>query len=196
MMRKEDIEHAVSLGVDAIGLIFFQKSARCISIEQAKKLIKDIPAFVDVVAVLVNPEKSFVTNLIQELPIQFLQFHGDESNTFCEQFNKPYIKAIMARSAEKILDAIKDHPQAVAILLDTPSSMRGGTGTAFDWTTIPSNLSKPFILAGGLTPENVNSAVMACSPYAVDVASGVEYSPGIKNHEKMTSFVKVIGEKK
>ncbi len=206
MTRISDITHAISLGVDAIGLIFYEKSSRHVSVEQAKLLLlnhpfpspeRGLPAFVDIVAVFVNPEASFVKQVITELPIQLLQFHGDESPEFCEQFDIPYIKAIPAESPDAIIQAADQYTHAAAILLDTPSATsRGGTGLAFDWQIIPRQLSKPIILAGGLDASNVVSAITACSPYAVDVCSGIEASAGIKDHDKMSAFVNVLQERR
>lgn len=195
MTRANDIAHAISLGVDAIGLIFYEKSARHVSIEHAKILLQGLPAFVDAVAVFVNSDLPFVTQVIKELPVQLLQFHGDESPAFCEKFGKPYIKAIPATSAEAIIKAAEPYVHAAAILLDTPSTNRGGTGLAFDWQIVPRQLAKPIILAGGLDAYNVASAITACSPYAVDVCSGIEASAGIKDHDKMNSFVNVLWER-
>jgi phosphoribosylanthranilate isomerase len=194
MTRKIDIAHAVSIGVDAIGLIFYEKSSRHVNIEQARLLLQNIPAFLDVVAVFVNAEVSFVRRVITELPIQLLQFHGEETPAFCEQFHKPYIKAIPATSADVIMELMSEHQHAAAVLIDTPSIQHGGTGQPFDWQRIPRQLTKPYILAGGLDANNVVSALAACSPYAVDVCSGVEVSAGIKDHEKMNSFVNVLRE--
>ena len=193
MTRIEDINHAISLGVDAIGLIFYQGSSRYVSIERAKKLLHKIPAFVDVVAVFVQPEESFVRQILIDLPIQWLQFHGDESPMFCEQFARPYIKAISAISDDVISRAAEQYNSATALLLDTPSTTsRGGCGKAFDWTIIPDNLKMPIILAGGLDALNVQSAVLSCAPYGVDVCSGIESSAGIKDLEKMRQFVEAL----
>ncbi|KTD73559.1 phosphoribosylanthranilate isomerase [Legionella tucsonensis] len=193
MTRSEDIAYAIKLGVDAIGLIFYPKSSRCVSIEQAKVLLKDLPAFVDSVAVLVNPERNFVHKIIDELPIQLLQFHGDESAEFCQQFNKPFIKAIHCDSAEYIHQEAQLFMTARALLLDSPSeTARGGTGCVFDWKIIPKKAAKPFILAGGLNEYNVCEAIKLCHPYAVDLCSGIEASPGIKDHGKMSRFMQQI----
>ena len=195
MTRAVDIEHAISLGVDAIGLIFYHKSARYLSVDQAKLLVKGLPPFVDVVAVFVNPAVSLVRQVLTELPVQWLQFHGDETAVFCEQFGRPYIKAVPATSAEAISMAMVQFQHAAAILLETPStSSRGGTGVPFDWKIIPRQLTKPIILAGGLDAFNVSEAIATCTPYAVDVCSGVEASPGIKDHEKMNQFVSNSGK--
>ncbi|CDZ79123.1 N-(5'-phosphoribosyl)anthranilate isomerase [Legionella massiliensis] len=197
MMREEDIAHAATLGVDAIGLIFSPKSPRFVSITQAKKLLRKLPLFVDVVAVLDNPSSLLVDEIISELPIVWLQFHGDESPEFCQQFKKPFIKAMQVDTAAAIYKCCEAYHQASAILLDTPSATsRGGTGQTFDWGLIPNNLDKPFILAGGLNADNVSAAVQRCSPYAVDVSSGIEESHGVKDHEKMNQFVEAVWGRK
>ncbi|HDV5709238.1 TPA: phosphoribosylanthranilate isomerase [Legionella pneumophila] len=193
MTRSEDIQCAIDLGVDAIGLIFYPKSARNVSLEKARIIVNNIPPFVDIVAVLVNPEQSFVQLIINEIPVQLLQFHGEESSEFCRQFNKPFIKAIHPKTAIQIQSAVDEFFDASAILLDTPSDKeRGGTGLTFDWKIIPENLSKPYILAGGLNESNILEAITTCRPYAVDVCSGIEASPGVKDHLKMSRFIKAI----
>lgn len=193
MTRLEDISHAVDLGVDAIGFIFYPQSARHVSIDQVRPWIKNLAPFVDVVAVLVNPHQDFVYELINELPIHLLQFHGDESPQFCRQFNKPFIKTIHPSNTNQIQEAILNYSGAQAILLDTPSAtQRGGTGLSFNWQLIPPNVSKPIILAGGLNASNVVNAVLQCKPYAVDVCSGIEQAAGIKNHKTMTQFIKAL----
>lgn len=193
MTRVEDIKHAIELGVDALGLIFCPQSRRHVTLEQAKILTKHNPPFVDFVAVLVNPDPEFVHRLLEELPIHCLQFHGDEMPDFCEQFNTPYIKAIQAVDACQIEKAQHDFSKAQALLLDTPSqSARGGTGLTFDWGIIPNHLTMPIILSGGLNTLNVLAAVKASSPYAVDVCSGIELSPGIKDRIKMNEFMKTL----
>ncbi len=193
MTRSEDIQYAIDLGVDAIGLIFYPKSARNVSLEKARIIVNNIPPFVDIVAVLVNPEQSFVQLIINEIPVQLLQFHGEESSEFCRQFNKPFIKATHPKTAIQIQSAVDEFFDASAILLDTPSDKeRGGTGLTFDWNIIPENLSKPYILAGGLNESNILEAITMCNPYAVDVCSGIEASPGVKDHLKMSRFIKAI----
>lgn len=197
MTRANDIAHAIALGVDAIGLIFYPKSSRYVNLAEAKSLLQTLPAFVNAVAVFVNPEVDFVTQVINELPVQCLQFHGDESPEFCGQFGLPYIKVVSATSLLTITQMVTIHPKASAILLDTPSSTaRGGSGVTFDWQIIPKLMARPLILAGGLDSLNVSAAITACAPYAVDVCSGIEVSPGIKDHEKMSQFVTSVREKK
>ncbi|MDP3268647.1 MAG: phosphoribosylanthranilate isomerase [Legionella sp.] len=193
MTRSEDIDYAIHLGVDAIGLIFYKGSKRHVTLTQARKLLHKIPVLVNVVAVLVNPEKHFVEELLNELPINTLQFHGNESPEFCHQFKIPYIKSIHPENGSHISDMAHEFSQAGAILLDTPSATsKGGTGLTFDWSIIPDDLAKPYILAGGLNEENVRDAINSSSPYAVDVCSGIESSPGIKNHQKMSRFINAL----
>ncbi|KTC90020.1 phosphoribosylanthranilate isomerase [Fluoribacter dumoffii] len=193
MTRGEDIAHAINLGVDAIGLVFYPKSSRCVSLAHAKILLNDLPPFVSSVAVLVNPDQEMVYKIIEELPIHLLQFHGDEPVEFCQQFNKPFIKAIPSNSEEHIQHAAQEFETAHALLLDTPSeTARGGTGCVFDWNIIPKKVGKPYILAGGLNEANVLEAIKSCTPYAVDLCSGIELSPGIKDHGKMSRFMQKI----
>ncbi|KTD16203.1 phosphoribosylanthranilate isomerase [Legionella jordanis] len=192
MTRVKDIEHAHALGVDAVGLIFYAKSPRALSIEQATSLTRNLPAFLNVIAVFVNPDKDLVDNVMNKIPVQALQFHGQEPADFCALFNKPFIKAIPALSRDMILNAQSQYEQAAAILLDTPSSEHGGTGRNFNWDIIPKAFDKPLILAGGLNPGNIREAVSTCSPYAVDVCSGIEKSPGIKDHGKMNELVNAL----
>jgi phosphoribosylanthranilate isomerase len=193
MTRREDVAHAVHLGVDAIGLIFYPESKRYLSIAQAKNILKDLPPFVDAVAVLVNPENDLVHQIINELPIQLLQFHGEETLAFCEQFNKPFIKAVPADSAAHIRQVAHEFVNAQALLLDTPSEQdKGGSGLTFNWGVIPKNMSKPYLLAGGLNEFNVLEALKVCDPYALDLCSGIETSPGIKDHDKMSRFMQQL----
>lgn len=193
MTRLEDINHAIALGVDAVGLIFYPQSLRHVSIDEAKFLTKERPPFVDFVAVLVNPDKDFVQELLYELPVNCLQFHGDETPAFCEQFNRPYIKAIQADNLCQIQKAQSDFKNAQALLLDTPSlSNRGGTGLTFDWRVIPKERTRPLILSGGLNELNVSDAIKTTNPYAVDVCSGIESSPGVKDPIKMNQFIKTL----
>jgi phosphoribosylanthranilate isomerase len=191
MTREADISNAVSLGVDAVGFIFYERSKRYITPEQAGKLSAMLPAFVDAVAVFVNPTVKWVNTVLNTVNVQYLQFHGEESAEFCRQFAKPYIKVVAAISPEIIKEACRLHPAATAILLDTPTAEHGGSGQTFDWQILPKNPTKPIILAGGLTAANVHEA-RQYDIFAVDVCSGVEAAPGIKDHHKMKEFVKAL----
>lgn len=193
MTQAEDINQAIDLGVDALGVIFYEKSARYVSLDKAKSLLRDLPPFVELVAVCVNPAEDFIKRLVDELPIHILQFHGDEDAEFCEQFNKPYIKAIHPQNEQQIIASMQEFKQAQAILLDTPSTaMRGGSGLSFNWGIVPTYSPKPIILAGGLNEFNLKEAIDTCSPYALDVCSGVEALAGIKDHVKMSRFMKAL----
>ncbi len=193
MTQAEDIEHAINLGVDALGFIFYEKSGRCITVNQAKMLMSNLPPFVELVAVVVNAEEHFIRHLLDELPIHLVQFHGDEDPEFCQKFKKPYIKAIHPQNETHILNSMQEFEQAQAILLDTPSAtLRGGSGLSFNWDIIPTRVSKPYILAGGLNEFNLKAAINSCSPYALDICSGVEALPGIKDHVKMSRFMRAL----
>lgn len=192
MTRIEDVRYAITLGADDLGFIFYPKSPRNVSIEQAKILLTEVPDFVTTVGVLVNPEPSFVAQLLAELPLQRLQFHGEETPEFCQQFNKPYIKAIHPHNADQIKAACGTYQSADALLLDTPSESRGGTGQSFDWQIIPHDVAKPFYLAGGLDEFNIAEALKASNAHAVDLCSGIEAEPGIKDHHKMSRFMKAL----
>lgn len=192
MTCAEDMAQAINLGVHALGFIFYEKSARFCSIEHAKALLQTVPPFVDTVAVLVNPQTDLVRRIVNELPIKLLQFHGDEDAAFCQKFNKPYIKAIHPYCSEDIINATNEFDDAQAILLDTPSSARGGSGQVFDWQIIPKKLTKRYILAGGLNEFNIREAIHTCTPYAVDICSGIEALPGIKDHIKMSRFMTAL----
>jgi phosphoribosylanthranilate isomerase len=192
MTREQDAGYAVSVGVDAIGLIFYPGSSRYVTIKKAKSVVCEIPPFVSIVAVVVNPVVADLEHILNEIPVQWIQFHGDESPEFCSQFNRPYIKSVAASSTEIINQSIELYDSASAILLDTPSIQRGGVGQAFDWQLIPEKRNKPVILAGGLDASNVKRAVSLTMPYAVDVCSGIEASPGIKDHSRMLEFVNAL----
>jgi phosphoribosylanthranilate isomerase len=193
MTRKEDIQHAVAIGADAIGLIFYPNSSRFVTLETATEITRAIPPFIDTVAVFVNPSVDEVKHVLGLLTISMLQFHGEEPASFCEQFAKPYIKAVSATSTQHILEISQQHPNACALLIDTPSEkQKGGSGQTFDWQKIPPSLTLPTILAGGLHAGNVSSAIRDRTLHAVDVCSGIESTAGIKDHKKMMQFIQAL----
>lgn len=194
--RVEDAIFAVEAGVDAIGLVFYAKSPRFVSNKQAAEISRSIPAFVTRVALFKDAEKQVIESVLQQVEIDLIQFHGSEAVAFCEQFDRPYIKALGMKTAEKDMDYLKTSAEkyrsAKALLLDAHApGEAGGTGETFDWTSIGA-ITKPIVLAGGLTAENVKQAVNIVHPYAVDVSSGVESSPGIKDKEKVTAFMQQL----
>ncbi len=157
--RAQDAVEAVNAGADAIGLVFYDPSPRAVTIEMAKTIVKVVPAFVSVVALFVNPDAKEVQRVLNEVRIDLLQFHGDEKNDFCSQFQRPYIKAIRVRQTSDVVASSVCFPDAVGYLLDSyKPGVPGGTGETFDWSLIPAAQSNSLILAGGLTPENVAQA--------------------------------------
>lgn len=189
----EDALAAVDAGADAIGLMRYPPSPRHISLERAKEIKAALPPLVSTVAVVVNPDRSEVEALLEGAVADIIQFHGEESPEFCKAWGRPFIKAVQVRSRSDIDQAAKRHSSARALLLDTHhETLRGGTGIAFDWKMVPVGLKAPLILAGGLNPRNVGDAVRRLRPFAVDVGSGVESAPGIKDPERIRRFIEEV----
>ncbi|MDC7825451.1 phosphoribosylanthranilate isomerase [Pseudomonas sp. BLCC-B13] len=189
--RVEDALAAVAAGADAIGLVFYAKSPRAVDIEQARAILAALPPFVTSVGLFVDAERSELERILASVPLDLLQFHGDESVQQCEAFGRPYIKALRVKAGDDIAAQVARYPSAQGILLDAyVEGVPGGTGEAFDWSLIPQALSKPLILAGGLRPDNVAEAVSRVRPYAVDVSGGVEASKGVKDVEKVGAFIR------
>jgi len=191
--NESDAGFAARLGADAIGLVFYAGSPRAVSMQQARAIVSSLPAFVTSVALFVNPAAADVYSVLEMVGPDCLQFHGEEDAGFCEQFNRPYIKAIRVRLDTDITAQVATHPAARAVLLDTyVEQAPGGTGQRFDWSTIPADCAKPVILAGGLTPANVAEAIRTVRPYAVDVSGGVEVSKGVKDQAKIREFIQEV----
>ncbi len=193
--RSDDAVVAANLGVDAIGLVFYPPSPRHVSIEQAKKIVQALPAFISVVALFVDEQETQIRTVLEQLPIDCLQFHGEESAEVCRQYNKPYMKALRVKPELDIMAAADEYQDAAALLLDAyHPGIKGGSGSQFDWNLIPENCPLPVVLAGGLQVENARQAVETVKPYALDVSSGVESSKGIKDVAKMAAFIQAIKE--
>ena len=191
--RIEDALAAAQYGADAIGLVFYDKSPRYIAPEKAQEIIDCLPAFVTVVGLFVNHPVARIQEITRDLELDLLQFHGDESPAECESAGHAYVKAVRAKDHCTIADAISDYSSARAILVDSYQAGKfGGTGEAFDWNWVPDNPPVPLVLAGGLTPGNVAQAVLRVNPWAVDVSSGVEVSPGIKSEPMINNFIQEI----
>lgn len=191
--RIEDALAAVEAGADAIGFVFYAKSPRAVSVQQARAIIQALPPFVTTVGLFVNASRCELGEILDAVPLDLLQFHGDEAVEDCEGWHRPYIKALRVKAGDDIAAAVDAYPSASGVLLDTyVEGVPGGTGEAFDWSLIPQSLSKPLILAGGLTAENVADAVARVKPYAVDVSGGVEASKGIKDHAKVGAFIDAV----
>ena len=192
MTRVEDALDAARLGVDAIGLIFAPQSRRRVTFELAREIAQALPPFVTRVGLFMDPEEAFVRETIDRVPLDLLQFHGNESPAFCRRFGRPYLKAVpmLGEDDTALTRAVADYADAAALLLDAHApGAAGGTGSRFDWTKIPAGIAGQIVLAGGLTPENVAAAVETVRPYAVDVASGIESAPGIKDPVRMKRFI-------
>lgn len=191
--RVEDALSAVEAGADAIGLVFYAESPRNVSMQSAQAIVAALPPFMSVVGLFVNASQEKIETVLSQLHLDVLQFHGDETAAECAQFNLPYYKAIRVKADTNLLQCEAEFNSAKALLLDAYSDAAyGGTGQAFDWSLIPQNLSKPIILAGGLTPENVGAAIRQVRPYAVDVSGGVEQTKGIKDAAKIAAFMRGV----
>lgn len=191
--RVEDALTAIEQGADAIGLVFYEQSPRNVSIKQAIEIANNIPAFVSVVGLFVNAEPSFINEVISQVKLDLLQFHGDETSEQCAQYRLPFIKAVRVKSDTNLVQYARDFAAAKGLLLDTyTEGVPGGTGHVFDWNLIPKQLTKPVILAGGLNADNVAEAISRVRPYAVDISGGVEVSKGIKDSAKIAAFIRQV----
>ncbi|WNL37571.1 phosphoribosylanthranilate isomerase [Halomonas sp. PAMB 3232] len=191
MTRAEDIDAAVGLGVDALGFVMWPGSKRAVSKARLEALSARVPAFVTRVGLFVDQPVEVIERCLPTLDL--LQFHGNESAAFCEQFGRPWIKALRMRDDVDLQRAAREYSGARALLLDAyRPGVPGGTGETFDWSRIPADLEKPVILAGGLTPANAGDAVARVAPFALDVSGGIEAAPGVKDPVAMSGFVRQV----
>ncbi|HEK1686269.1 TPA: phosphoribosylanthranilate isomerase [Pseudomonas putida] len=191
--RIEDALAAVEAGADAIGFVFYAKSPRAVDVRQARAIIEQLPPFVTTVGLFVNASRCELNEILEVVPLDLLQFHGDETPADCEGYHRPWIKALRVRSGDDLEAACQQYSGACGILLDTyVAGVPGGTGEAFDWSLVPARLSKPIILAGGLSADNVGQAIAQVNPYAVDVSGGVEQAKGIKDASKIEAFMRAV----
>lgn len=191
--RPEHASAAAVAGADAIGLVFYEPSPRYVTITRARTICGSLPPMVSVVAVFVNPAPRDMAAVVDSVPVDLLQFHGEESPELCAAAARPYVKAVRVRGRADILEASERYADARALLLDTHhDALWGGTGRSFDWSVVPRDIGHPVVLAGGLTPENVGDAIRRVRPFAVDVSGGVERSPGDKDPESMDRFMKEV----
>jgi len=198
--RLPDLHAACEAGADALGFVFYEKSPRRVTIATAAALVRELPPFVQSVGLFVNAEPAFIEAVLNAVPLDLLQFHGDETPADCLRFGRPYIKAVRINRDTDLLKCAADFDTARGLLLDAwVPRVPGGTGERFDWRLIPPDLPKPVILSGGLTPDNVAEAVQRVRPWAVDVSSGVEATvllngaavaaKGIKDAHKIAQFI-------
>lgn len=191
----EDARAAIDSGADALGLVFYSKSPRYVELSVAANIARTIEPFVTTVGLFVNAEAAQVREAVKTVGLDLLQFHGDEDEAYCAQFDMPYIKAIRMSPELDVKEVVTKYPSARGFLFDAWNKDKyGGTGETFEWQRLSSlkesaDTDIPFILAGGLTPENVDQAVAAVKPYAIDVSGGVEQSPGIKSPELIQQFI-------
>lgn len=192
MTQVKDAVYAVEQGVDAVGFIFYKKSSRSVTMKAVREIIAKLPPFVDTVGVFVNETVERVNKTAEYCGLDLVQLHGDESPAFCRKIKRRVIKALRIKDIQSIKQLEKY--SVSGFLLDTFSEdMHGGTGKVFDWNLVhPAKKIGPVILAGGLTPRNVRQAISQARPYGVDVCSGVEKAPGIKDLEKVRAFLKNI----
>jgi phosphoribosylanthranilate isomerase len=196
--RKQDIQAVVNAGADAIGFVFFPPSPRNVSIEQAKDLIRDIPAYVQVVGLFVNATASEINHVLEHVPLDLLQLHGDETPEQCQEIaqltKRRWYKAIQVKPDLDTITTIEQYQDAgaSAMLLDAwHPELKGGTGHSFDWNQFP-QLDIPLILAGGLRPDNIENAIQTTQAYAVDVSGGVESAKGIKDQQLIEQFMQGV----
>lgn len=189
----EDARIAVNCGADAIGLVFYANSPRAVTVAQAAKIVSAVPPFVTVVALFVDEPADGIRRILQQVPIDLIQFHGDESADFCAQFDRPWIKALRVREGLDLASKCAHYRGARAVLLDSwQQGVPGGTGKTFDWGLAGGEFPLPVVLAGGLDDANVGSAIAQLRPQAVDVSGGVEQSPGCKDATKIERFIAAV----
>lgn len=191
--RVEDAVAASRLGVDAIGLVFYPPSPRHVSVETAREIVAALPPFVTTVGLFVDEAPETIAAVLRQVPLDLLQFHGNEAPRACASFDRPYIKAIRMADDVDLEGEAERFRGARGILLDAwHPGVPGGTGERFDWARIPAKLPLPVVLAGGLTPANIREAIRQVRPFGVDVSSGVEREKGIKDPDKMAELIEEV----
>ncbi len=191
--REQDALAAAAAGADAIGLVFYAPSPRAVDAAQAARIVAALPPFVTTVGLFVDADPAAVHAVLAEVPLDLLQFHGEERDDYCRQFGRPYLKAVRVRSADQLQDLAAQWPGAAGILLDSyKPGVPGGTGEVFDWRLVPRERDWNLVLAGGLFAGNVRQAIDEMQPWAVDVSGGVEAAKGIKDVAKINAFVQEV----
>jgi len=190
--RPADAAAAAHAGADAIGLVFYPRSPRYLSLERALEIRDALPPFVQSVALFVNPDAAQVAQVIGTVRPALLQFHGEETPPFCESFGVPYVKACRVRPGLDLLEYLRPFSRASAWLLDSHVAEYGGVGERFDWSLVPAQRERPLILSGGLSAGNVADAIRRVRPWGVDVSSGVESAKGIKDAARIAAFISEV----
>lgn len=188
--RVQDLHAACAAGADALGFVFYEKSPRHVDVATAAELVHALPPFVQSVGLFVDAAPDFIERVLRAVPLDLLQFHGNETPVDCARYGRPWVKAVRVKRDTDLLKCAADFDAARGLLLDAfVPGVPGGTGERFDWSLIPPDLPKRVILSGGLTPDNVAEAVRRVRPWAVDVSSGVEASKGIKDAHQVARFI-------
>ena len=191
--RPEDAQVAAASGADAIGLVFYAKSPRAVDAAAAREIVADVSPFVTVVGLFVDAPVSVIEDVLASVPLDVIQFHGQETATYCEQFQRPYLKALRVKPGLDLDSAVAPYTTARGILLDSwQEGVPGGTGKTFDWQLASKQIARPMVLAGGLDADNVGAAMTQLRPAGVDVSGGVEQSPGIKCRERVAEFIRAV----
>ncbi len=191
--RVQDALDATRAGADALGLVFYAASPRYVDMAVANKIIAALPPFITTVGLFVNAKVEAVHAVLQQVPLDLLQFHGDENAEYCQQFQKPYMKAVRIKAGVDLLQYASEHRAAKALLVDAyREEAYGGTGHTFDWNLIPQDVPLPIVLSGGLRAANVMQGIQSVKPWAVDVSSGVEADKGIKDINKVIAFIQAV----
>lgn len=194
LTRAQDVQDAVAAGADALGFVFYTRSPRAVDIKQARMLCAAVPPFVTSVGLFVNEDPGRVREILEEVPLGLLQFHGEEPADYCESFGRAYIKAARVRAGFDLVKYAGSYSGACGLLADAWVDGYGGGGQPFDWTLLPTDFPLPLVLAGGLTVSNIGAAIQSVRPWGVDVSSGVELSRGIKDRSLMEAFVAGVYE--
>lgn len=192
LTREADVDAAVEAGADALGFVFYPPSPRYLTPQRAAELARRVPPFVDVVGLFVNASAEEIAAACATVPLNLLQFHGDETPAFCRSFARPWLRAARVRPGLDLVEFACSYSDARGLLLDAFVEGYGGGGHVFDWTLIPPGLPGHLVLSGGLHADNVGDAIRRVRPAAVDVSSGVEAGKGIKDHEKIAAFVAAV----
>jgi phosphoribosylanthranilate isomerase len=191
--REQDAEAVVVSGADAIGLVFYEPSPRCVTVERAAAIVRELPPFVTTVALFVNAEREFIARVVDRVGVDLLQFHGQECAEYCAQHGRPWIRAVRMKPDTDLMAAREEFAAGRGLLLDAyRPGVPGGTGETFDWDRIPPVLAPHIVLAGGLDASNVGDAVRRVRPYAVDVSGGVEVEKGVKDRHKIRAFIEEV----
>lgn len=192
LRRDEDVDAAVAAGADAIGLNFYPKSPRAVTLDEAVRLARRLPPFVTPVGLFVNADAALIEAVLHALPQLLLQFHGDETPADCARWQRPFLRAARVTADFDLLDFASRYADASALLLDAFVDGYGGGGKVFDWSLIPPGVPSPVVLSGGLTPANVTDGIARVRPWAVDVSSGVESARGVKSAELIRRFCEAV----